>query len=277
MKKFLKISTYNIRNTTDNYEKRLPLLLNAIEKMDFDICGFQEVSFLQKNQILELMDGKLEHFEFFFGKSQMSIKEFYNNLDPFFCIDGNCMVANRNLASAIKYSDLHLCPVRIAQKLSFDLNFDENSNVRINVINIHLHHLPEENIIRNYQIKYIFNWVENHIQNNEIVFLIGDFNATPNSEMYKLTVEEGYSSSYYMKHGSEPEITFHNKMDAPFKDTDDPDTFDYIFFKCNDPKIKINVENIEIVGNEECEVHKGVWASDHFALAGQFLIEKLSD
>ena len=40
-------------------------------------------------------------------------------------------------------------------------------------------------------------------------------------------LNEGYISAHSNIYGKEPEKTFHNKIDAPFKDNDPEGTFDY--------------------------------------------------
>jgi endonuclease/exonuclease/phosphatase family metal-dependent hydrolase len=99
-------------------------------------------------------------------------------------------------------------------------------------VNCHLHHLIEDDKIRAYQAKNILDWInfENKYQENEnnIIVFVGDFNAKPGSYTYDIIINSGYFSLYNEYHGNEPLKTFHNKMDAPFKDDDPESCFDYI-------------------------------------------------
>jgi hypothetical protein len=66
-----------------------------------------------------------------------------------------------------------------------------------------------------------------------MAIIVGDFNAQPNSETYKMIINSGYISCHLHKHGREPEKTFHNKMDCDTKDNDEEGTFDYILYLVN--------------------------------------------
>jgi endonuclease/exonuclease/phosphatase family metal-dependent hydrolase len=96
------------------------------------------------------------------------------------------------------------------------------------VTNLHLHHLEEEENIRTYQMKSILKWIEFNNEGVDVSIIVGDYNAVPESDTYKMIVKNGYVSSYKAFNGQEPESTFHNAMDAPTKDSSDNGTFDYI-------------------------------------------------
>eukprot|EP00353_Schmidingerella_taraikaensis_P016507 CAMPEP_0185605922 /NCGR_PEP_ID=MMETSP0436-20130131/4404_1 /TAXON_ID=626734 ORGANISM="Favella taraikaensis, Strain Fe Narragansett Bay" /NCGR_SAMPLE_ID=MMETSP0436 /ASSEMBLY_ACC=CAM_ASM_000390 /LENGTH=85 /DNA_ID=CAMNT_0028237299 /DNA_START=335 /DNA_END=589 /DNA_ORIENTATION=- len=60
---------------------------------------------------------------------------------------------------------------------------------------------------------------------------MGDFNADPTSEPYRLFIEAGFKSAHKEVHGSEPETTFPTGLQAEFMDTDPAMCLDYIFYK----------------------------------------------
>ena len=93
---------------------------------------------------------------------------------------------------------------------------------------LHFHHIIEDELIRVYQAQTLIKWVEINTKIEDFTVIVGDFNATPDSITYKLFIDSGYESLHLKFYGTEPEKTFHNKMDAPFKDTDPEGTFDYI-------------------------------------------------
>ena len=66
----VRIGTYNIRNVTDHYEKRVPLLKAALKEMNFDICGFQEVSFIKNNQLDDFYEAN--EFSQFLATAQLN-------------------------------------------------------------------------------------------------------------------------------------------------------------------------------------------------------------
>jgi endonuclease/exonuclease/phosphatase family metal-dependent hydrolase len=129
--------------------------------------------------------------------------------------------------------NLHLSAERVAQMIKFNFKNTENNLI---FVNCHLHHTIEHEKIRVYQVNNILNWIKIEIENSEnslnsennIVIFVGDFNALPNSESYNMIINNGFLSLFKEFHGKEPEKTFHNKMEAPFKDNDPEGCFDYI-------------------------------------------------
>jgi endonuclease/exonuclease/phosphatase family metal-dependent hydrolase len=91
-----------------------------------------------------------------------------------------------------------------------------------------LHHVVGEELVRLDQAKNMLKWIDLITSQDDINIILGDFNALPYSETYNHFINCGYISSYFHHHFDEPIKTFHSKMDAPFKDTDDEGTFDYI-------------------------------------------------
>jgi endonuclease/exonuclease/phosphatase family metal-dependent hydrolase len=257
----LRIGTYNIRNVTDYYEKRIPLLINTINNLNADVIGFQEVSFSDKNQLDDILrEGAYTQF---LAETQLNYAKVNQHVDKEFNIDGNAIVVNLGIIDdGVEHKVLHISPIRCAHMVSFRRN-----GVNVNYVNVHLHHVEEEEVIRVYQMKSILKWIEFNTTNEELTFLGGDFNTLPNSETYNLITKSGYASIHHKIVGTEPELTFHNKMDAPFKDDSEPGTFDYIFIREEiDPKIYLQFKSIEIYGQGECTVNKRIYASDHLAL-----------
>ena len=103
---------------------------------------------------------------------------------------------------------------------------------RIHVYNTHLHHPIEDDHIRVHQIEAAVCWINDKLKSeDDIVFLMGDFNAEPDSKTYKHIVNSGFTSSYAKVNGAEPKITFPTGLQAPFMDTDPPLTVDFIFYR----------------------------------------------
>ena len=101
-------------------------------------------------------------------------------------------------------------------------------------MNTHLNHklAPEDDYVRLLQTEQILFWVKANSDANDNIFMMGDFNAEPNSPTYRLITEEsGFKSAHKVVHGVEPEITFPTGLQAEFMDTDPPGCMDYIFFK----------------------------------------------
>jgi endonuclease/exonuclease/phosphatase family metal-dependent hydrolase len=228
----LRLGTYNIRNVTDHYLKRLPMLKKVLDKMDCDIIGLQEVSFIKKNQLTDLNENNYIEF---LAKTQLNIGEVNGIIDKEFNIDGNVILAKNKLFENEDNVDfkllkdennkiLHLSAVRVANMVSFYIN----EKVKLNFVNTHLHHTIEEENIRLHQMKSLLKWIDLNTSEKDLTIIVGDFNTIPNSETYEFIINNNYTSLYKEFHKQEPEKTFHNKMDAPFKDDDPEGTFDYI-------------------------------------------------
>ena len=238
----LRLGTYNIRNVTDHYHLRLPLINETIEKMNCDMLGLQEFSFLNKRNQLEDLNQK-NIYSCFPIQTQLNIAltKKKEKKDPEFNLDGNAVfIKNKHLTkhlSSEEYSAimalnnqrfLNLSPFRVAQMTNSFIESPNGGLIKINFINTHLHHILHEELIRTNEIRNILLWIDNQISDDDLTVIVGDFNATPGSETYNAILEDGFVSLYKELYGNEPEFTFHTNMDAPFKDTDPEGTFDYI-------------------------------------------------
>jgi hypothetical protein len=138
----LRIGTFNIRNTTDHYEKRLPLMQKTFTEMNSDVIGLQEVSFLDKDQLMDLnIEG---NYYTYMAPTQMNYAKTNEIKDEFFNIDGNAIMIKKESDHGMKYSNirhqvLHLSPIRCAQMLSFNIeefgNLEVILNAKINYFN----------------------------------------------------------------------------------------------------------------------------------------------
>jgi len=268
----LKLATYNIRNTTDEYEFRKKLFPKIISQINPDIIGFQEVNFLGLNQLNDLFHNQeaRELFTHFKAKTQLDYKETNDIKDKAFQIDGNALLARKSFLESsdlINHQVLHLSPIRNCQLLSFNLK-----EIKVNVINLHLHHLETEEVIRVHQMKCILKWIEKISNAEDLNIILGDFNCDPNSDTYRLIKQFNYKSCYFERNGKEPENTFHNKMDCPSKDASDEMTCDYIFYLNKSGNINIKINSVALFGMEDSTERKGIYASDHFALSAEIEI-----
>jgi endonuclease/exonuclease/phosphatase family metal-dependent hydrolase len=254
---------------SDLYEVRKNMLPEVITKMNADVFGLQEVAFEGYNQISDLLTGKnYKRYSQYVAKTQLPYAKANEIKDPAFQIDGNAICISKKYEfGKVFHKVLHISPVRCAQMMTFEQN-----GLTINMVNMHLHHMPGEEGIRVHQIYYVLKWVQQTAGEDDLNILVGDFNTLPDTDTYNLVKKFGYTSSYVEKLGREPEKTFHNKMDTPTKDDDPEGTFDYIFYLNNSKKHTVKVENVEIHGTEESVERRLIFASDHLALVTEFKI-----
>jgi endonuclease/exonuclease/phosphatase family metal-dependent hydrolase len=140
----LRVATYNIRNTTDRYDERRPLLEDVLagllschrhheEDIDLpcDILAVQEVRFEADekfvDQVSELFSNKYTDVDVF--RTRLEIPFTKLNEDPSFRIDGNCIVCNTDTVEVLSHSSLVLSPVRNAQRVVFRVKATNPSSV----------------------------------------------------------------------------------------------------------------------------------------------------
>lgn len=128
-----------------------------------------------------------------------------------------------NISKNQSHKVLHISASRVAHMLTVE--FDE---FKLNVINLHLHHPEDDEGVRIHQMWSILKWIEFNIKEDDLTIIIGDYNAEPNSKTYDMIVKRGYVSSHLKVHDCEPINTFHNRIEAPYKDASPDGTFDYI-------------------------------------------------
>lgn len=102
----------------------------------------------------------------------------------------------------------------------------------MHIVNLHLHDLIEEEQVRVHQIQNVVYWINKRSKPEDLVIMIGDFNALPDGDCVTWILNEGgFTSSYKEYHGSEPEKTYNTGLISPYMDTDPPCTVDYIFYR----------------------------------------------
>jgi len=100
---------------------RLPLLKNAINEMNCDIMGLQEVSFLNYNQLDDIFP--TDKYSQYNAPTQLKYGVVNKIEDKAFNIDGNSLVIrNEAQIDEIKFHTLHLSPVRNCCMLSIVYN-----------------------------------------------------------------------------------------------------------------------------------------------------------
>jgi endonuclease/exonuclease/phosphatase family metal-dependent hydrolase len=137
-------------------------------------------------------------------------------------------------------------------------------------VNTHLHSLIDDDYLRLTQVEMMLFWINQRVDfSKDVVAIVGDFNAKPNSETYLLMLKEGYTSSYQHVHGHEPQFTFPSGLQAEHMDTDPPGTFDYIFLKGKSFSIKA----CEVLANKHLPEDSTIYGSDHFAVAADVQLQ----
>ncbi|CAD8099702.1 unnamed protein product [Paramecium sonneborni] len=239
----MRIATYNIRNTQDQYLKRRETLKTIIQGLNADVISLQEVA-------LPELDYLAEDYQKFFAPIQL---QFPLHPDPEFRIDGNAILVRKGIEVKI-HEFVHISVFRNIQHIVIG---------DVHIYNTHLHHVIGDDQVRSHQIDNIFTYLLS--QMNERIFLMGDFNLTPESQEYK-KMNQHFKSTYVLANQKEPEITFPTGLTGPFMDTDPAGTFDYIWIRGNN----IQVQECLLFGSDK--IAEGVYPSDHLGILGVYKI-----
>ena len=175
----------------------------------------------------------------------------------------------------VESDSLQLSPYRNIQRLEFILK----NGRRVHICNTHLHHPIPDDLIRVHQMEAAVCWINDKVKfKDDIVFLMGDFNAEPSSLTYKHIIDSGFTSSYQKAHGKEPVKTFPTGIQAPFMDTDPPLTVDFIFYRVGKTTASketdqhIKLLSSERMGDKCLPSDPTIYGSDHYPIVSEFEI-----
>lgn len=238
----LTVATYNIRNITDRYRERKPLLGAAFASFDADIAGLQEVVFSEPRQ------------DDYLAKQVPS--RVYRGFDvearPRF---GNAILCAAGEVQA--HETLALSERRVAQRILVVLP----AQTTLWFANTHLHDPPAAGTIREEQARALLAWMEDAPAADGTI-ISGDFNCTPQGEAYAAMVAAGYRSAHLEATGSEPEVTWPSGIQAETMDTDGvPSCFDYLWLRG-----AVRAISARVAANEPPADDPTLYPSDHFAV-----------
>ncbi|MGH2610697.1 MAG: endonuclease/exonuclease/phosphatase family protein [Tepidiformaceae bacterium] len=243
----LRVATFNIRNVTDRYEERRPLLGEAFCQIDAHVIGLQEVGFRKGKR----QDDFLAESARRMGREYLSLESRSERLPEF----GNAIMFTTGNVSA--HEELKLGDGRTAQRALFTLPGQRT----MWFANTHLHHVPGEPEVRDQQVEAIVAWMAEAPEADATV-VVGDFNAPPSEPAYARMKGAGYRSASFEANGAEPEVTWPSGIQAPTMDTDgDPNCLDYIWVRG-----WVRVLSARVAANAHARGDATLYPSDHFAV-----------
>ena len=243
----LTLATYNIRNITDRYRERKPLLAAGFASLAADIIGLQEVVFSEPRQD-DFLSSQLpeRHYRSFDARMERY---------PM----GGCATLV-GAGDVVSHEELRLGGGRVAQRVLIALP----GQTMLWFANTHLHHVPADTETREEQARAILAWMADAPAANATV-IVGDFNAPPYEPTYAAMLASGFASAYYEVHDDEPPVTWPSGIQAETMDTDgDPNCLDYIWVKG-----EIGVLSARVACNESAPGDPTLYPSDHFALVAE--------
>lgn len=250
----IKIMTYNIRYDNPNdgensWENRKDIIINQIQYYDPDIIGTQEGLGHQ----IDYINNNLESFNYV-GVSRADASEMgggeysaiFYNIDKYTELKNNTFWLSDTPDKPSRGWDASLNRI-----CTYVLLKDNNSDITFFVFNTHFDHIGDK--AREKSVELILEKIGSINRKNLPLFLIGDFNLTPDELPIRLIVKKLYDSKKISK-GTPfgPDGTF-NGFDI-YKIHDK--RIDYIFVSKN----KIIVKKYAVLANIKWER----FPSDHF-------------
>ena len=244
----LHVATLNIRNLTDRWDERLPLLLADFAALQPDVIGLQEVVFVLEQDRLIGAGGAGEYrtIRGWAGRPE------YGKRDA--------RAARAFEPTEIERLDLGYD--RSAQRTRLELPDSGDPPVRGDSSSSRVDGGAE----RDAQTATLLAWLDAASLSDAQV-VVGDFNADPSEPTYSgpTPVSAQHSSE---ANGSEPAVTWPSGLQAPAMDTDgDPDCLDYIWLRG-----AAAVDECRLVFDRPSVDDPTLYPSDHFGLAARLRI-----
>ncbi len=246
----LRVGTFNIRNVTDRYEERKPLLTAAFAEMAPQIAGVQEVIFSGERQD-DLLAASVPSLAY------TSFDARFQRYPDF----GNAILCG--IGEVQLHEELRLSHGRSAQRILVALPGQR----MLWFVNTHLHHRPLEPKVRVEQASMILGWMAAAPAAHATI-LVGDFNTPPHEPTYTLIAGAGYRSAYLEANGAEPAVTWPTGIQAETMDTDgDPNCLDYIWLGGN-----VRAHRVWLAATEHPADDPTIYPSDHFAIMAEVIL-----
>ncbi len=248
----LTIATFNLRNVTDRYPERRPLLAAAFVAMAPDIAGLQEVSFVPGAAGSPRQDDLL---------ADAVRSRTYRSLvaeSPRYPGFGNAILVG--VGEVLASETLALGEGRVAQRALIVLPGSRS----LWFVNTHLHHKPEHPATRERQAAAICDWMD-AAPAADATIVVGDFNTPPFEPAYAVMVRRGYRSAFREANGKEPAVTWPSGIQAATMDTEgEPNCLDYIWLRG-----AARAAAARLGATEHPPDDPTIFPSDHFAVVAE--------
>ena len=244
----LHVATLNLRNIADRWDERLPLLLADMAALQPDLIGLQEVVYpVQQDRLLGAA-----------GEARYQVMRGWAGRPEY----GNSLLVREPL-EATDDGRVELGRDRAAHRVRLELA----SGATVLFAVTHLHHLVEDDPVREQQTASLLEWLEGAAGATATI-VVGDFNADPAEPAYARMVGAGFRSAYAEANGREPDVTWPSGLQAEAIDDDgEPGCLDYIWFRG-----AARVEAAGLVFDRPAVGDATLYPSDHFGLAARLEI-----
>ncbi len=245
---WLHVATLNLRNLSDRWDERLPLLLADMRALQPDLMGVQECVFpLQQDRLI----GSAGARRYDPVRGWAGRPEYGNAIlvaEPLVAVDADRVELSRDRSA-----------VRVVVRLA--------GGFRVGFAVTHLHHVPADETIRADQVATLTAWLDGG-PGTDAQIVVGDFNAEPVEPAYAGMTSAGFRSAHLEANGAEPAVTWPSGIQAPAMDTDgEPGCLDYIWLRG-----AVQAETCEVVFDRPAAGDPTLYPSDHFGLSAHLAL-----
>lgn len=242
----LHVATLNLRNIADRWPERIPLLLTDMAALQPDLLGLQECVFsVGQDRLLGAA-----------GAGQYESRQGWAARPEY----GNA-VLGRDPLRLDEGDRFRLSHGRSALRVPVTLP----SRARMDFVVTHLHHLVADEGVRAEQAAALVAWLADITWP---LVVVGDFNAEPVEDTYRVMVNAGFRSAFAEANGEEPPVTWPSGIKAPGMDTDgDPGCLDYIWVRG-----QITVDSCRLAFNRPSVTDPTLYPSDHVGLSARIRV-----
>jgi endonuclease/exonuclease/phosphatase family metal-dependent hydrolase len=245
----IRVATLNLRNASDRWLERAPMLLDQFVALAPDVIGVQEIHVptRQGEWIVRKVNERLPEAPRY-ALHQVN-KTGFERLREGIGIISRLETVN---AGSLDLRGGHRVAQRVRLRGAGGREFD--------VYNTHLHHRAESGALRLAQAKRIVAWMREHDDVPRV--LVGDLNAIPDSPPVRALLESGLRCAYADVHGREPEGTVPAPLNSEWGTP--PKTIDYILVSGD-----VRVHDARIVFDAVDPHDDRLSASDHYGIAAE--------
>lgn len=242
----LRVGTLNLRNTSDRWRQRWPLMRDQLIGLQPDVLGLQELRrpSLQPSMIVRGLnrarDPRSSSFRLY-PVYKTGLRQFWEGI----AILTRAPVVSRD------WLDLG-SGNRVAQRVTVRVLGERE----LDVYNTHLDHAAGNDDVRLTQAERLLAWISG--RDGRAAVLVGDFNSQPDDPAIA-AIGARFTSAYAATHGTEPQLTVPTVLSRTWGKEEK--VLDYIFV--ND---HVQVHDAWITFDDVDEDRR-LAASDHFGIA----------
>lgn len=245
----IRVATINLRNTSDRWKERAPLLIEQLLALRPDVIGLQEVRVPAKQAawIAKQVNARLHERAPPYSLYQTNKTGLAGKLEGIAILSSLAFLEK-------EWLDLR-GGSRVAQRVRLRLPFGRT----LDFYNTHLHHKADAEELRTEQARRLLDWMDERPGAAQV--LVGDFNAQPLAPPVQLIMER-LRSAYHAVHGREPDRTAPTPLSDKWGSAGH--VIDYIFV--NDG---VEVHGAWVTFDKVDGADSRLCASDHYGLAAE--------